>query len=463
LYPILAGGVNLGYRYLGLGGSLHGTEPRTAMGISQDRRHLFLLVIDGRQQGYSEGAYDWQAADWLLRAGAWDGINLDGGGSSCMVMMDSTGQPLQLNRDSASAAYGRERTIGCHFGVFAAPAPGFFNDVIVLPDDTAATITWTTIEPVTARVEYGLTAELEKSSSAGSVPATRHAVLLTHLTAGTRYFFKIVGTTGLIEQASPVLAFTTTNYLVTTPLIGFYDPWRYTEANLDGVRWTMPDYDDSLWGGPSPGLLWVDSRGANADIPLLLNTEMPGNPDTDYPYPTYYLRTRFHSTNDTPNLALEFEHSIDDGAVFYLNGAEVRRLRMPVEPAVISNATLASDYACGGDATCSDTFTLSGSVLVTNLVIGENVLAVEVHNYRAASPDITFGLAVTAHQPWVPYPRLWLAYSNGTVTLEWNRGGFTLQQADLPTGPWMDVPGPVISSPFVIPNPTAVRFFRLHR
>ena len=38
LYAILADGVNLGYRYLGLGGSVHGLEPRTAMGISRSSR-----------------------------------------------------------------------------------------------------------------------------------------------------------------------------------------------------------------------------------------------------------------------------------------------------------------------------------------------------------------------------------------------------------------------------------------
>ncbi len=138
-YPILVNGVNIGKGFRGRGG-IHGIHPRTVLGLSADRKYLFLVAIDGRQPGYSDGTYDGESAAWLLLLGASDGINMDGGGSTTMVIEDTTGNPLRLNRSSAVADSGKERTVGCHLGVYALPVPGFINDVVVLPDDDAATV-----------------------------------------------------------------------------------------------------------------------------------------------------------------------------------------------------------------------------------------------------------------------------------------------------------------------------------
>ena len=136
LYTILVNGVNVGSNYISFPESdaRHGVQPRTAFGLSQDRHYFYLLTIDGRQSGYSDGARDWRTAAWLVLAGAWDGVNMDGGGSTTMVMADSTGRPIELNRSSAIPASGRERTVGSHLGVFAKPVPGFFTNVLALPD-----------------------------------------------------------------------------------------------------------------------------------------------------------------------------------------------------------------------------------------------------------------------------------------------------------------------------------------
>ncbi len=100
---------------------------------------------------------------------------------------------------------------------------------------------------------------------------------------------------------------------------------------------------------------------------------------------------------------------------------------------------------------------------MTNLVAGDNLLAVEVHNYNAQSPDITFGTSLDYSIPFVMSPELSIVYSNGLPTLTWSRTGFTLQQSDSPGGPWVDVPGPVLTSPFAITNSGAARFYRLRK
>ncbi|MFZ5481622.1 MAG: phosphodiester glycosidase family protein [Myxococcota bacterium] len=58
-------------------------HPRTAVGLSRDRRTLWFVVVDGRSDE-SEGMTCPDLADLLVDLGAWDALNLDGGGSSTL-------------------------------------------------------------------------------------------------------------------------------------------------------------------------------------------------------------------------------------------------------------------------------------------------------------------------------------------------------------------------------------------
>jgi hypothetical protein len=466
-YPIVSNGVNIGAASIsGYPDSfIHQTQPRTAFGVSRDARYLYVLTIDGRQSGYSDGALDSETAYWMLQCGAWNAINMDGGGSTSLYMADSTGSPMALNHSSYLAAYGRERYIGSQFGVYAKPVPAFINDVSANPDDTAATITWTTIDPATSQVQYGLTSNLGSSTVLQSALVTNHAALLSGLTPGTGYYFKILSAVGSTQFVSSNFFLVTSNYLLTNAMFDLTNAWTYTSTNLDGVEWTAPTYNDSAWDGSGPGALWVDNRGPNymGDIPIPLLTEMPLDPNTGYPYHTYYLRTHFTYTNDLPGAAFLVEVYVDDGAVLYLNGSEIGRLFMASYPTPIYNSTLATGYACsGGDASCPVDFVVPAPVL-TNLVQGDNLLAVEVHNYNAGSPDITFAMSLAITLPSDLGPELSIVSSNGTPVVSWTRGGFTLQQASSPAGPWTNVPGPVVSSPFVPPVNSSPCYFRLKK
>jgi hypothetical protein len=463
-YPLLINGTNIGYKYRGDPDDLHRLQPRTAYGLSQDKRYLYLLTIDGRQPGYSNGAYDYETGAWLLLVGAYDGINMDGGGSTTLVVQDSTGAPVVLNRSSAVADSGRQRTVGSHFGIFAKPVPGFINDVTAIPDDTTATITWTTMSPATSQVWYGPTPDMPLSTTLQSSLVTNHAVLLTDLAPATTYYFKTVSTTGGVEYASLSMAFVTSNYVTMAQIFDITHSWTYSTANLDGVAWTTRSYNDSAWNGSGPGLLWVDVRatGPNPEVDPK-NTQMPADPNNSgYPYITYYFRTRFAFTNSLAGVSLMFSCYVDDGAVFYLNGTEIYRLNMDPAPTPIYSRTLATSYSCDGNATCPNDFTISGE-LTTNLVVGDNVLAVEVHNYNRLSPDTTFGTALAFTEPHTISPALSISSTPGTVTLSWSRGGFILQQASSSLGPWTDVPGPVVSSPYTAAVSDAARYYRLRK
>lgn len=64
-------------------------HPRTAIGYTQDRRFLIMVVVDGRQPGYSRGVDLYELAAMMKEFGCYEAMNLDGGGSSTMVIGNS--------------------------------------------------------------------------------------------------------------------------------------------------------------------------------------------------------------------------------------------------------------------------------------------------------------------------------------------------------------------------------------
>jgi len=93
-------------------------HPRTAAGVSRDGRTLLLLVVDGRQPGWSIGATLPELAQMMLGAGAWNAVNLDGGGSTAMWHREPGATAGHvLNRPSD----GHVRPVANHLGVRVGP------------------------------------------------------------------------------------------------------------------------------------------------------------------------------------------------------------------------------------------------------------------------------------------------------------------------------------------------------
>lgn len=462
-YPVVVKGVNIGRQYLNQPGFIHGTNPRTAMGVSADGRYLYLMCIDGRQP-HSTGALDYETGAWMLLVGAHDAANMDGGGSATMSARTASGSAIRLNHPSAVADSGKERTVGSHFGVYARPLPGFINDIAVFPDDVSASITWTTTAPATTQVEYGTTPELGQSTALQAGGRTRHSVLLKGLQPGGTYYFRALSTGASDGQTrvSEVQRVDLLNFAVPQAVIPIDGAWHYRGGDPGDAGWAAVAGGGSGWEGPGNGVLYVNTRSslpASGVVPVGTRVTTI-NPGTGFPYITYYFRTQFDAGQVVPGTRLLFTGRIDDGAVLHLNGKELYRLRMPEAPAVIDPSTLASGFACGGDATCDDVFEVSGDGL---LKAGQNVIAVEVHNYNARSPDISFGLALSLSHPRVELPELRVAEGPAGMRLEWSRGGFALEEAPSPSGPWTPVPGPVVVGPFDLTKDDGGRFYRLAR
>lgn len=78
-----------------------GVNPRTAAGIDKAGTTLFLAVFDGRQPGVSEGITLYELGRFFRDLGAYQALNLDGGGSTTMVLQNpKTGEYEVVNTPS---------------------------------------------------------------------------------------------------------------------------------------------------------------------------------------------------------------------------------------------------------------------------------------------------------------------------------------------------------------------------
>ena len=97
-------------------------DPRTALGFNKEK--LFLMVVDGRQGGYSNGLSMRDIAKVMIELGATEAINLDGGSSSTFVADGRV-----INRPSG----GKERHI--------------LNSIFITSDSPSADSNWRVPRP----------------------------------------------------------------------------------------------------------------------------------------------------------------------------------------------------------------------------------------------------------------------------------------------------------------------------
>lgn len=83
--------------------SVQGNQPRTAIGMIAANHFLF-AAVDGRSAGYSRGMTMTELAQLLLDRGVQVGYNLDGGGSTTMVLDgDLINDPLGRDRERGTS------------------------------------------------------------------------------------------------------------------------------------------------------------------------------------------------------------------------------------------------------------------------------------------------------------------------------------------------------------------------
>lgn len=159
--------------------------------------------------------------------------------------------------------------------------------------------------------------------------------------------------------------------------------WKVNDTGESlGTAWRLNGYSDGWWKSVSSEFGYGDgdeastiSYGSNAANKII----------------TTYARHKFDAGTTVAGVkSLRLRALVDDGAVIYLNGTEIWRFNMP--SGAVNYKVLASRYIAGGEER-----TWREAVLpVTALQSGTNTLAVEVHQDRATSTDLSLNLELTA-------------------------------------------------------------------
>jgi hypothetical protein len=99
---------------VGRSGFATSRHPRTAAGMSRDGSRVLLVTVDGRQVPYSDGMTLDELAALMHALGAHNALNLDGGGSTTMVIADGDSTFRVANRPSDRNG---ERAVGNAVGL----------------------------------------------------------------------------------------------------------------------------------------------------------------------------------------------------------------------------------------------------------------------------------------------------------------------------------------------------------
>lgn len=207
----------------------------------------------------------------------------------------------------------------------------------------------------------------------------------------------------------------TFNVHAITNLIPMGQLWVWDENGDDpGTAWKEVDYVvPPTWGEPSSGFFyWTPGVAGPPVFPCA-----SGNPTPlgGYIPSAYYFRTHFNfPSNLASSGTLRFTHVLDDGAIFYLNGVEIYRYNIVPGPVGPSSPS----YIAVGVINC-----LVTNIAVTNLAVGDNVLAAELH--QSGSPndfDAVFGTTVDYDYPITSPlpPRLVASRSASDTVLSWS-------------------------------------------
>ena len=149
------------------------------------------------------------------------------------------------------------------------------------------------------------------------------------------------------------------------------DYWKYDDSGTDlAVAWRDPSFADGTW---QENLAEV-GYGDNDETTMVSYGGSSSNKHI-----TTYFRRRFYLDDPADYTDLEAELLVDDGAVIYINGVEALRNNLP--SGAIAYSTRASGSVGGDD---EETF-FSWSLDASELVAGENVVAVEVHQSSPSS------------------------------------------------------------------------------
>ena len=153
--------------------------------------------------------------------------------------------------------------------------------------------------------------------------------------------------------------------------------WKYLDDGSDqGSAWKEPGFNDAAWASGVGELGYGDNDES---------TIVGFGPDEDNKHVTTYFRHPFLVSNPSGFTHVTARLHYDDGAVTWLNGQQINIISL-------SNPVGFDQFANG--PTSDDRIEII-QIDPRDLLAGENMLAVEVHQKSGTSSDMSFSLQLT--------------------------------------------------------------------
>jgi uncharacterized protein YjiK len=177
------------------------------------------------------------------------------------------------------------------------------------------------------------------------------------------------------------------------PLIAPGAIWKYKDDGADpGIAWRRESFVDAAWLSGAAELGYGDLDEATTircgPTPTCTSSNIP----------TTYFRKTFSVDNAAQVVELSLGIQRDDAAIVYLNGVEVYRdAGLPANPA-------STRFSTTSVADPVEDFFVHLDIDPALLHEGDNLLAVEVHQFAATDLDLSFNAQLIARYSAVPEP-----------------------------------------------------------
>ncbi len=187
------------------------------------------------------------------------------------------------------------------------------------------------------------------------------------------------------QTSAPVNITVTGGGPTTNTLVALGSIWQYLDnGSNQGTNWSQPGFSNNWATGLAPLGYCTSTCSYSLVTPTLLY-----GPDPSAKYPTTYFLRTFIVEDPARVTGLLLNSLADDGAVFYINGREAFRYNMP--GGTVNYLTLA--LSAGNHFPVQNTLPAG---LLTALVPGTNILAVEIHQGSGSSSDIVLDARLDA-------------------------------------------------------------------
>jgi hypothetical protein len=237
-----------------------------------------LTWLDGRNAS-SFGSINWSGNDLNFSASVAPGAHKL---QAMVPVTSSVGELTGITFNSAPIAYTTEIIKGINYAFFDASTgnyvasylidntPPIITNIVSTPNtDGTTTITWTTNEASSSRIEYGTASTTLNLNSSDGAMVTNHSITLTGLSSSTTYYFRVLSVDNATNSSTVPSAPTALSFIMPTGscasdttiadfTAGIMDANNSIIADEGGAVILKPILNEDFSGAGVPSL-WIDS------------------------------------------------------------------------------------------------------------------------------------------------------------------------------------------------------------